>query len=133
MTNSTYLAMCSDPRIQEKLKWEPKVGEVFLNSYRRLRYIKYYDPESREVIDTDGDPYLRKWLIWLPRTDDLVERLKQFDDLAMYKIQDGWLVDRNESFYSHMFEGETLQESLLLAFAWTVGLKWGDNQWKERR
>jgi hypothetical protein len=130
MTNSTYLAMCSDKRIQKALKWEPKPFDL---------YAARHDPLGADRICTSV-PYCshnKDKLIWRPRTDDLVERLNQNGYWVVLhapntKHIQPW-VEIGVNSKENSFAAPTRQESLLLAFAWTVGLKWEDNQWKERR
>ena len=135
MSTEIYTLMCNDPRIQASLKWEPKVGDEY--------GITIGSKNSWLILDRQDLYLARKSVLkesgyfWHPRCEDLVESLKgqliriynydQTDGTSRYKVE---LHRRGRSWEA--FKGYTFVETLLLAFAWTVGWKWEDGKWERR-
>lgn len=118
--------MVSDPRIQEALKWEPKVGDL-TNRGMLLEWL--FTPGSLGFLNGGyWDRLESGQTVWYPRVEDLVERMKNHPFKVDYTGRQFciWIKTERDWIF-----GNTLEEALLQAFAWIHGLKW-EGEWRER-
>ena len=130
-----YRAMCSDYFIQAGLKWVPKVGDKYLTK------IGHFEGVLKDGFNRGPVEAVIENFIWLPRIEDWIKRLSD----ELWKVTHYGTIkycgehfllcldDKGRDHSEAEFGGPDLDRLLCRAWAWTIGLKWENNQWGKSR